>query len=250
MAGNLWVEPVWGQRPRAQRVATSGLLIQPGYSFSTTGPGGGGSGNTAVIGANEPAGFTQLTSRAFNTVGAGGTEGWSTEETLSTHFDVVSMTTAPHSPNNIARITYPSDWVGGDGIVAAQKDLPASKTQCYTAAWVMFSDNWVGHSSNVNKIWLQWIHDNPSFVVVAEGIGAGTLTPMLKTQNVPDPTDRWVPNIVSNASITRGRWTLWETLVIGNTAGVADGTAKLWIDNTLVTSYTTVEYADTGQANT
>ncbi len=202
--------------------------------------------------ANEPAGFSMLTDRPFNTVAtscsdAVATEGWNTnEECQWHHISVVSDPTAPRSPNNVLQAWYPAGTQGGTTDATPgrlTKDF-AAKNQVYVSMWVKLSSNFVGNGTNTNKVIYIWDNNKPAFFMSAEGGGMGNLIPTGRYQGPLDPREALPPNLVppSSVALQRGVWQHWEIIVKANTPGVRNGEFHLWVNGQKVAAYTDVGF--------
>jgi len=106
---------------------------------------------------------------------------------------------------------------------------------------VKISSNWVGHNSGVNKQIFVWSDNQPTVYTTTQGTGSGNLAPEIHLQGTGG-TVNLPPNVVSNASFTRGVWHRWELLMVSNTAGASNGIATWWIDGVKVGDYNNVRY--------
>jgi hypothetical protein len=195
-------------------------------------PPGGGSGWRG----NEPAGMTQITDRPFNAVVEGTWDPYGSDA-----FTIVSDATAPHSPSNVIRATYPAGF--GAGGAPAHTGIPhTAYSKIYICFAVKLSSNWVGNGSSVNKMLYEWTTiPHPSFFFAAYGSGSGTLQPRVMLQDVvssPASGGFVAPNLVPSAQIIRGQWQQIEIFIQGNTAGAANGVMDWYVDGVHVGSVT------------
>jgi len=148
----------------------------------------------------------------------------------------INDATAPHSPLGILRATYPAG-TAYDGNGPGSFDFyTGDKRTLYSAQWIKYSANWYGHPSGVNKIvyFHTTIGDVPVLYLNAAGAGYGPLSPQVWTQY---PNRNLLPNLVPNAEIIRDQWNLLELVVVGNTAGNADGSVDWYLNGVHVGSY-------------
>ena len=162
----------------------------------------------------------------------------------------MSDATAPQSPNSVLRFPYPANYTGIREAAGRIDAVLSGSTKMYASIWVKWSSNWQGHTSATNKLIFNWIHDNPAVFLSIEGVGNGSLVPMLRLQNTADSREYLSPNVVPGTTISRGVWHRWEYQLIANAPGSANGTVRWWIDGVLVGEYTNVRFAGSGQANT
>lgn len=216
-------------RDAAGNLATSGTHVFTTLAVSGNWP-------------NEPAGFTAITDRAFNSKVE---DGWS--DTGSSNFSIQTDASAPKSPSNVGEGLYPVGFGGGSGSHNTYRSI--SGTHIYISFWLQLSSNWDGHSSGVNKIIFVWIHGNPSVYFSNQGSGAGPYQPQVRLQNIPGGTRNLVPNI-NSLSTQRGQWYRWEVVLKSNTGGNANGEAHWWINGTKVGQYTDVTYSSASQSTT
>jgi len=192
-------------------------------------PPGGGAGWRG----NEPAGMTRITDRGFNAVVEDGFDSYGTASPQAdVPFTIVSDGTAPHSPNNVLRTTYPAGF--GPGGAPAHTGIPHTEySKIYICFAVKLSANWVGNGSGVNKYLYEWTTvPHPSFFFAAYGSGSSPLEPRVMFQDmVVSPNPGFVaPNLVPGARIVRGQWQTVEIYIQGNTAGNADGVVDWYLD--------------------
>jgi hypothetical protein len=207
--------------------------------------------------ANEPAGYTTLSERPFNTKAMsdsdrgvrqpdgtylGGSEGWDGAESSrprvlrETNFD-----DAPQSAPNGFRWLYAHDMRSGvsPGTVQTvhhrwtQGSAPRPMRELYISMHIRLSRNWSGNQSNTNKM--------PSFVGIgggnnqvffsAEGKFADPLELQWRMQGIADTRSR----IRTGYYVQRGAWEHWEWVLRCNSAPyAADGQLDAWVDGNRV----------------
>jgi hypothetical protein len=197
--------------------------------------------------ANEPVGYTQITSQPFVTSDA---DGWDVGSAPNKAIVDASLRTdatdAPVSSPSVLRAAYPAGYAGGSAPWVDTRDTGLSD-EIYYAMALKLSANFEGHSSSTNKINFVWINGTPTTFLSAEGSGSNDLELQLRLQNDPDPRARLVPNVGPSGVLARGVWHNIEVQMICNATGVADGVARVWLNGTLITEYTDVEYVATNQ---
>jgi hypothetical protein len=154
---------------------------------------------------------------------------------------IVTDGTAPKSPSNVMRETYPASFPDGSAHGATGFTFGGSYRTLYMSWWCKYSSNFQGHNSGVNKQWYIWTNDTEVMYFEVDGIGAGALTPQIVTQGTL--TDGvWSPGIVPSAHFTRGAWDYVEVAVTGNTAGVANGLVDWYLNGVHVGSKTGLQF--------
>jgi len=152
----------------------------------------------------------------------------------------VQDASAPFSPSGVGQQRFAAGMSGGGSPAVAEKGI-GSKNTIYVSYWVKISSNWVGHSSGVNKQIFVWSDGQPTVYTSAQGTGSGNLSPEVRLQG-SGGTINLTPNVVSNATFTRGVWHHWELVLVGNTSGSSNGSATWWIDGVKVGAYTNVRF--------
>jgi uncharacterized protein YjdB len=192
--------------------------------------------------SNEPAGMTLITERAFNALKEDPT--WEDYNSPS----IVRDSTAPKSPSNVWRATYPTGFAAGASPAAAWGPSFHYRT-VYLSWWAKHSSNWVGQESGVNKQLYVWEGSTPALYFNSQGVGSDPLVPQVATQDLKSGTPErdLNPNLVPSARIVRGQWFHIELILVGNNAGTADGSIDWYLDGVhighvgglLFTTYTT-----------
>lgn len=230
-------------------ISQSGLVAAIGIGnarITATSESQSGSATLDVVvpgSSNEPSGMAVVSDRPFNALHELGWDEPSNGQPL-TNVAIMADATAPKSPVNIMRITYPAGFSGGSAPWDADSPSFLYKT-VYVSHWSRVSSNWEGHpGSSINKqYYLYTSTDVPSIVIVLHGSGTGPLQPFIEGQNIvtggqgsADPQNPdWGPNLVPSAQVTRGAWFHIEVVAAMNTVGNADGYLDLWLDGVHVT---------------
>jgi hypothetical protein len=186
---------------------------------------------------NEPAGMTEITERAFNSVAE---DGWS-QSWGGSQFRVVQDASAPKSPSNVIQITYPAGLIGGSAPGQQDHGIHNNPTEFYGCIWVKYSSNFVGSPSGVNKILYVWTDDRsgglPAIYLSAQAVGSGNFQPQIRTQDAgyQDLT----PNVSGQTGYTfsRNAWVKWEWYLKVNSPGQSNGIARVWMNGTQVSEY-------------
>ena len=188
--------------------------------------------------SNEPSGMTTIADRAFNSLQEGS---WYTDTKLS----IVQDATAPKSPSGVLRASYPAGFAGGTSAGPAELQFTGYKT-LYMSYWAKYSANWQGHNTGINKHCYVWVTENGGytpFVMEAEGSGSGPLKPRPILQRMIVGDGPYEPNLVPSATITRDKWFHVEVVIVGNSAGTADGTMDIYLDGVHVTSVSRLQWS-------
>jgi len=217
--------------------------------FSTFGALGDSTAGPPPGGDNEPAGFTLISERTFL---AKVEQGWT--DRGDANFTIETITGAPDG-STVGQALFPAGFVAGSAPILTERATPGGLHQLYLRFWIRFSANWVGQQAAINKIFFIFIHAQPSVFLNAQGAGSAPLVPVINTQAAPglpppaSPNDRLNPNVVPGITLNRGQWHKWEVLLIANTPGQFNGTARWWIDGVLVGNHTNVGFSDVGESN-
>lgn len=199
-----------------------------------------GSVGGALWRPNEPVGMTVLSDRAFdamNELGWSDTSGAGSAPPGS--IAIASDATAPKSPSNILRATFPIGFTsGGDGPGSSDKGISPTKRTIYVCYYVKLSSNFYGHDSGVNKQFYCYDSgDNPWFYFTASGTANNALVPTIAFQSISSAGDFDLgPNLVPGAVLRRNFWELIEVVATGNTAGNADGDIDVYLNGVHVSS--------------
>jgi uncharacterized protein YjdB len=181
---------------------------------------------------NEPTGMTLIDQRPFNSIGehaAPYSPAWDTDNTLS----IVQDATAPISPNNVIRVTYPAGFHSGGAPGHAGVPFTTPVKTLYIRFAAKLSLNWQGEDSGFCKYFYAWINGSGDFFFASNGIGSAPLKPYSMLQAVtvfPNGNGNWGPNLVPSALIIRGKWQTYEFILVGNTAGTANGSVDSYLD--------------------
>lgn len=194
-------------------------------------------------GSHEPSGMNLISDRPFDALHE---LGWDEPSNGGSGGKIIQDATAPKSPSNILRVTYPAGFTGGGAPWDGDSPNFLYK-KVYVSHWARVSTNWQNHPSDINKMYYLYTStDVPSIVIVLYGPGGkpgATLYPYIEGQNIAqggqgsaDPQNPdWGPNLGANAVVTRGQWFHIELVAAMNTLGNADGYMDLWLNGTHIT---------------
>lgn len=207
---------------------------------------------------NEPAGFTKITDRPFNSKAnystdrgdritcVGGSECWAPVEYQSS-WTLVNDDDAPAEGTSVAQQRYPAGMAGGTAPQGEAYKWWAIETgyrTIYHRFWMKLSDNWQGHLTGTSKIWHIWAEPRNIVYYSAHGTGSNPLRFAINLQGVPEPDlfeYRYnLPNVLGQeqTSIVRGQWHLFEVLLTLNVPGQKNGVIRVWQDGILTHDYT------------
>jgi len=195
---------------------------------------------------NEPAGMTLIDQRPFNSIAehaAPYSPAWDTDNTLSIVLDAL----APISPNSVIRATFPAGYHSGTAPGHAGVPFTPVKT-LYVRFAAKLSLNWQGEDSGFSKYFYAWINGHGDFFFASDGAGSAPLKPYSMLQSVvvfPSGNGNWGPNLVPSALIIRGQWQTYEFILVGNTAGTADGSVDAYLDGVHITHVGGIQWSDT-----
>ncbi|HET9634718.1 MAG TPA: Ig-like domain-containing protein [Gemmatimonadaceae bacterium] len=189
--------------------------------------------------SNEPSGMSVIADRAFNSLSEAP---WDTDNSLS----IVQDPTAPKSPQNVLRATFPSGFAGGssNGHTGMQW---GGHHILYISYWMKYSSNWWGHNTGINKQAYAWVDEGGGytpFVMEAEGVGSGPLKPRPILQRMVKGDGNYEPNLVPSATIQRDTWFRIEIVLTGNSSGTADGAMDIYLDGVHVTNATGLQWTN------
>jgi hypothetical protein len=178
--------------------------------------------------------MTLLKERSFNSLQEDAS--WDTDNSLS----IVQDANAPKSPSSVIRATYSAGFAGGSSPGHAGT-VHNGERVLYISYWGRLSANFTGHLTGVNKQLYEWANGVSPFYFEFGGVGTGTLTPQVVLQGTP--TDGiYRPNLVPNASVTRGQWFHVEIVLTGNTSGSKNGSVDWWLDGVHVGSLSSLQF--------
>ena len=195
--------------------------------------------------SNEPVGMTTLQDRPFNSLNE---MGWNDD---GTGLSIVSDATAPKSPSNIVRIHFPAGFGEGSGTGSGDAPRLPNVRTLYVSYWGKFSSNWQGSSSGVDKTFYLYTSTGiPSVYFTMGGSGVVPKVPTISGQDIlqggaghgdarnPD----WLPNLVPTAKVALGTWHHIELVIVGNTAGAADGSIDWYLNGVHVGSNSGIQF--------
>jgi hypothetical protein len=192
---------------------------------------------------NQPQGFTKITSRAFD---ATAEDGWIALPGIT--FSIQVDSSAPKTPPHVGQALFPLGLVGGSGPISTARDLGSQYRAIYISCWIKLSANWVGHSSNVNKIFHLWSNGSNRVYVQAYGAGSSRLQPAISTQSMNEPNRDLFSNLQARP-FSRGVWHRWEIVLRANTNGQPNGEVRWWFDGVESGRYTDLNFVGATDKN-
>jgi hypothetical protein len=167
---------------------------------------------------------------------------WDTDPQLTIEQDA----TAPKSPSSVVRVTFPTGFAGGASNGHMGVLVPNPRV-IYIGYWSKYSTNWWGHLTGVNKhVYVSAVGAHDVFVFEAAGVGSGPLKPRPVIQASVVGAGLYNSNLVPSAVYTRGQWDYTEIVLVGNTAGTANGSMDWYLNGVHVASYSGIQWT-TGQ---
>jgi hypothetical protein len=195
--------------------------------------------------SNEPTGMAAISDRPFNAIDE---LGW--DDKGGSGGVIMADQSAPRSPPSVLRTTIPAGFHAGGGTYSGDFNFTASRT-LYVAYWARLSSNWQGPDAAIDKQFYVYTSTGvPSVIFAAYGVGSNPKTPLVDGQDIiqggqgygdahnPD----WGPNLVRSAQIPRGQWYQVEVVLVGNTAGNADGSIDFYVNGVHVGSYSRIQF--------
>jgi hypothetical protein len=203
-------------------------------TITATTDGQQGSASVSVAGAppsggwsNQPAGFTTISDKSFNSIVSGG---WNQAYNAAGLMSVASDPQAPHSASSTLRFTYPAGFVGGAAPAMAYRGLP-TRDRIYVGTWWRANAEWEGHPTSVNKIQYLFTNSQGSVFMNLYGAPGGPyelrVFPQFNTSN-----GEWLRPNITNIPVTMGDWHRIEWLV--EYTGGGQGRIRWWLDGTLL----------------
>ena len=244
-------------------------------STTVTARTGGVSGTSTVTvivaGSFEPAGYTPIVGRRFNTLAAtdpdrgtgslpyktGGSEGWDGFEYSQSNLSIASDPAAPLSPSSVLRIHYAANRAGGVSPGTAQS-LPfrsgygATPRELYMSYAFKASTSFYGHPTSTNKIFFYWVAGGPRVFDRLVGTGMNPLRYQVALQGTAPTCEtrtRLTGNRGASATIARGQWYHVELQMVLNSAGSCNGLVRVWLNGVLLMEYTNVGILAAGEAS-
>lgn len=172
--------------------------------------------------------MTVISDRPFNSK----TEDPNWDTANSGPLTIITDATAPQSPSNVLRETYPATFVGGTSHGSTRIDFTPTRRVFYACWYAKYSANFQNHLTDVNKECYTWANGAGIMYFMAHGNGTGpnaTLRPHVVAQGTPADGD-FSPLLLPSAQCRRGQWDLTEFVLVGNSAGAADGSVDWYIN--------------------
>jgi hypothetical protein len=213
--------------------------------------------------SSEPAGFTAIVDRPFNSKASGsgdrgtgsfpnktgGSEGWDDFESREPNLTIVAGTD-PLSPGSAMRITYPVGLAVANGPGVTQTlDFTTPPSELYVRTAIMLGPTYFTNGVS-NKLYFHRMTGSPRgepFLALFPGTLPGTFRLAANFQGTPDNPLGWFDATGKATAIERQRWYVIEThLVMNSAVGVKDGTFRVWLNGQLVLQRTDVEFNPAG----
>jgi len=190
--------------------------------------------------SHEPSGMTTVIDRRFDAVNEGGMTAYSPSNAAS--LSIVQDATAPKSPANVFQFRYEAGYSSsGHAPGTLEKGLPNPRT-IYISYWIKLSSNWQGHEAGVLKNVHLWAPVVRNVVIpMIYGAGSSPLVAAIAIQNGVS-SDGLRKGNVSSGTFSRGVWHRFEIVIVGNTAGTADGSMEWWLDGAKVGSFAGLQF--------
>jgi hypothetical protein len=195
-------------------------------------------------GSNEPSGMKAISDRPFSAIDE---LGWN--DGSGSYGKIITDATAPESPGSVLQIKLPANFGEGGGPFSGELPLPVNYRTVYVSYWAKYSSNWYGPSSNIDKtFYLYTSTGNPAIIFDMDCSGNGPMEPQVAGQDIlsggvggDKANPFWTPNLAS-AIAPRGQWHHIEFVVVGNTAGNADGSINWYLNGVHVGSYSGIQF--------
>lgn len=202
---------------------------------------------------NEPDGLTPYLDRSFDALDE---DGWTDGGGINSNPQTISIevdATAPNSPSNVGRTTYPTGHPGSGSSSRTARwsdgftTLDTAGQQIYIEFWFKISSNFYGHTGGQNKIFYigqPVIFEYGYSSGASGGSGNDAMYWVLAlqggvTRNLDyNDADNEVSPSAAQATVTRNVWHHVEILMEMNTPGVANGSAHLWANGVKILQFT------------
>ena len=198
---------------------------------------------------HEPNGFTPVFNSPFTALitstSVPNSEGWrGSPATGLGNYSQANDATAPASPSQIVRITYPAGMPGGNdnSRIVYAGPFATNTGYLYQRITVKVDPNW---SDNGNAGTKFSFFKNTSLSINHFINLTGYGTPQFNVAR-QDPNDVGNDHYWYGPTYSKGAWHTLEVLVTPNTPGIANGTLMGWLDGQLVTW----KQSNTGQLST
>lgn len=186
-----------------------------------------------------------VSDRAFSSLASSGgddkgAEGWDPTEHKSPRLTIVSAADAPRSAPNVAQALFPAGLKGGNAPTRAKRSFDIQARTVSVDLWNQLSANWQGPKKAASVLFTFNTGGSKRLAVEAQGVGSAALVPVVSLWGAPDSRAELRPNVVSTATVARGRWQHWRVTVRMNTVGKQDGYVAVALDGTTVLEYQNV----------
>ena len=190
--------------------------------------------------ANEPAGLSMVLDTAWDSLEP---TGWAASSVPGIN-SIFSDASAPQSPNNILRHTYPAGFVGSSGGTTVYTTGNLGLTEFYTCMAVRWDPNWQAHSTGTNKLcYITGMTGGTAELFI--NLNTQQAQPRIILYNQASTDLGIVYPRVAEAYVTYGDWVQIELYLSMNTAyNLADGIVKIWVDGTLSTDISDAQFYD------
>lgn len=143
-------------------------------------------------------------------------------------------------PSNVLKIVYPAGWVGGHEPVHCWNALPSETEELYVQYYFKYSNGYQFHNGDNKQMYFSVGGGGNYYIAVNNG------NVHFITQTYA--TNRFFPNTGSNPKINTNQWYKLTAHFVMNNAGIANGTAQIWINDQLVINTNAVGYRSSSQS--
>ena len=191
---------------------------------------------------NEPSGMTVATNTPWDAppppLPQHDDYGWGYEYS-GNNISVVSDPTAPKSPDNVLRTTYPAGFRGGSAPANIEVDLEGSPTTVYVCYWVKRSANWTDNGNAGTKFFFVFTPyaGQPDYSHAYVAMNRNL------THHFALESGGGVPGIdYYGPQDDVGTWRKYEYLFVANSPGQANGSFTAWKNGVPFMSRTGIRY--------
>ena len=174
-------------------------------------------------------------------------DGWGYEYTPE-NLSILRDATAPRSPSNVLRTTFPQGMPGGGAPTTIDHALTPTLTTLYVCLWLRRSADWDDSQNVGTKHFFVLGNDGTNFYVgFTHDLSDNNLYHYFGVES-PDATVNVEGYTSVNETPGLGSWHKYEYLFVGNTAGAANGSMRAWRDGVQIMQRLNMKYAASGRA--
>ena len=200
---------------------------------------------------NEPAGMTMVTNTAWDAMPLQypkpNADGWTYEYTPE-DISIFQDATAPKSPSNVLRTTFPQGMQGGGAPTTIDHALPSGMKTLFVCLWLRRSADWDdSHNVGTKHFFVLGNDGTQFFISFTHDLSDNHQYHYFGIES-PDASANLDGYTNFDETPGLGSWHKYEYVFVSNTAGAANGTMTGWRDGVLMMQFNNLKYAKSGQA--